>query len=54
MTTAGPMQRLWFMNSSFIAQEAGYLADRLNGERGATDEQKIRVAYRLLFGTRGH
>src|SRR5439155_26876574 len=50
MATAGPLQRLWFMNSSFVTQQARHLADRLNNDAGLTDEQKIRTAYRLLFG----
>jgi hypothetical protein len=50
MVTAGPLQRLWFMNSSFVTQQAQNLADRLNNGAGLTDEQKIRTAYRLLFG----
>ena len=50
MITAGPLQRLWFMNSSFVTQEARDLADRLNNDAGLTDEQRIRAAYRLLFG----
>jgi hypothetical protein len=50
MVTAGPLQRLWFMNSSFVTRQAQRLADRLNDDAGVTDEQKIRAAYRLLFG----
>ena len=38
------------MNSSFVTQQARHLAVRLNNDAGLTDEQKIRAAYRLLFG----
>ena len=48
--SAGPLQRLWFMNSSFVTQQARHLANRLNNDAGLADEQKIRAAYRLLFG----
>jgi hypothetical protein len=43
--TAGPLQRLFFMNSDFVRAQAKTLAERLEG----TDADKIRRAYRLLF-----
>ncbi|PYV11938.1 MAG: hypothetical protein DMG07_18115, partial [Acidobacteria bacterium] len=48
--TVGPLQRLYFLNSTFVSQAANALADRLSGERGATDPDKIKRAYRLIFG----
>jgi hypothetical protein len=49
MVTVGPLQRLWFMNNDFVASQTRSLVDRLNDDRGLTDEQKIGKAYRLLF-----
>ena len=46
MVTVGPMQRLFFMNSTFIAQQAKALADRLTGP---TDPDRIAQAYELLY-----
>lgn len=50
--TLGPVQRLFFLNNSFVAQEAKALADRLHAgaTSGSDDAEKIRQAYRLLFG----
>jgi len=47
--TVGPLQRLYFMNSSFIALQSKALAKRLEGEAGS-DEARITRAYRLLYG----
>jgi hypothetical protein len=44
--TLGPMQRLYFMNNSFVERQAKTLAARL---RGATGASKIDHAYRLLY-----
>ncbi len=49
MVTVGPMQRLYFMNSSFVAREAKALADRLAAGQGG-EAERIARAYRLLFG----
>jgi Protein of unknown function (DUF1553)/Protein of unknown function (DUF1549)/Planctomycete cytochrome C len=43
--TAGPLQRLFFMNSEFVHEQAKALAGRLEG----SDADKIDRAYRLLF-----
>ena len=45
-----PLQRLFFLNSDFVWQQAGLLVDRLNTEAEPDDSTKIRRAYRLLFG----
>jgi hypothetical protein len=47
--TVGPLQRLYFMNSSFIEVQSKALAKRLESE-AATDEVRITRAYRLLYG----
>jgi hypothetical protein len=44
-----PLQKLFFMNSSLVMNEAGLLAERLN-VAAPDDEARIRQAYRLLFG----
>ncbi len=49
MATVGPLQSLYFMNSSFVALEAGELAKRLDREADG-DENRIIRAYRLLYG----
>jgi hypothetical protein len=46
--TAGPLQRLFFMNSELVRAQAMALAARLSG----TDAEKIESAYRLLFARR--
>ena len=48
MVTVGPMQRLYFMNNSFVSLRASALAKRLASEAG--DEARVGRAYRLLFG----
>ncbi len=45
IVTNVPLQRLFWMNSGFIEQQAQALADRLAGDNPA----RIRGAYRLLF-----
>ena len=50
--TVGPLQRLYFMNSDFVAEEAQLLADRLNAAPPGKDENRIAEAYRLLYGRR--
>ncbi len=49
MVTLGPMQRLYFMNNSFVGLQAKTLAERLAAE-DADDGRRITRAYRLLFG----
>jgi hypothetical protein len=49
IVTVGPMQRLYFMNSAFIARQSKALADRLCKEQ-TDDTGRIRRAYELLFG----
>ncbi|MBI1790752.1 MAG: PSD1 domain-containing protein [Acidobacteria bacterium] len=45
--TLGPMQRLYFLNNTFVESQAKALAGRL---QGASDAARIDHAYRLLFG----
>lgn len=47
-TTNVPLQRLFFMNSDFVQQQAELLAQKLDGE--PTREARIQKAYRLIFG----
>ncbi len=47
-STNVPLQRLFFMNSSFVYRQAERLARRVNDE--GSDESRIRKAYRLLYG----
>jgi Protein of unknown function (DUF1553) len=43
-----PLQRLFFMNSSFVYRQAELFARRVYDE--GTDEKRIHKAYRLLYG----
>jgi hypothetical protein len=45
MVTVGPMQRLFFMNAPFVAEQSKALSVRLNGD----DAARIREAYELLY-----
>ena len=47
--TSGPLQRLFFMNNSFVLAQAKTLAERLQREAGASDAHRIERAYLLLF-----
>lgn len=47
-STNVPLQRLFFMNSEFMQQQAERLAERVGGE--PTEDARIRKAYRLVFG----
>jgi hypothetical protein len=47
-TTNVPLQRLFFMNSDFVQQQAELLAQKLEGE--PSREARIQKAYRLIFG----
>nr|MDQ2899750.1 DUF1553 domain-containing protein [Acidobacteriota bacterium] len=49
MITLGPMQRLYFMNNSFVGLQAKALANRL-AAKDSDDRARIARAYRLLFG----
>jgi mono/diheme cytochrome c family protein len=49
MVTVGAMQRLYFMNNSFVALQSKALADRLAAS-GGDASSRVRLAYRLLFG----
>lgn len=46
--TTVPLQRLFFMNSDFVQQQAEMLAQRVASEPGST--ARIQKAYRLIFG----
>ncbi len=43
-----PLQRLYFMNNAFVYAQSSKLADRVYVK--ATDEERIKELYRLLFG----
>jgi hypothetical protein len=45
LTTNVPLQRLYFMNSSFVEQQSAALADRFQGDT----ETRVRAMYRTLF-----
>ena len=45
LTTNVPLQRLFFMNSALVAEQAKALAARLKGE----DRARINQAYQILF-----
>jgi mono/diheme cytochrome c family protein len=47
-STIVPMQRLYFMNSSFVYKQADQLARRVSP--AGDDPERIRKAYELLFG----
>ena len=49
LVTVGPMQRLFFMNSPFVAQQSKALAERLTAAT-ADDGARIAQAYELLYG----
>jgi len=48
LVTVGPMQRLYFMNSAFVAARAQTLAQRV--ANAGDNPARIASAYRLLFG----
>ena len=52
MVTVGPLQRLYFLNNTFVMQQAKAVADRVNDDARSSDAEKIRKTYRLLFGRR--
>ena len=45
--TAGPLQRLYFMNNDFVASSAAAIVKRMDAVNG--NEAKIKRAYNLLF-----
>jgi hypothetical protein len=49
ITTDTPLQRLYFLNSEFVINQAKVLVSRLETMHPAHTEIKIRQAYRLLF-----
>ncbi len=49
LATVGPMQRLFFMNNSFVALQANAVSDRLTLME-TDDRARVTQAYRLLFG----
>ena len=49
LITNGPMQRLFFLNSDFIAQNAKALVERISREAGEDDAARLKRAYLLLF-----
>ena len=48
ITTATPLQQLFFLNSEFLEARAKALQSRLAGAKSA--EERIRQAYRIVFG----
>ena len=48
--TVGPMQRLYFLNSSFVMDQAAALAERLKKEVPDGTQPRIQRAYALLYG----
>ena len=48
--TVGPMQRLYFLNSSFVMDQATALAERLKKEVPDGTQPRIQRAYALLYG----
>jgi len=49
ITTDTPLQRLYFLNSEFIINQAQAIVSRLETVSSAGDEMKIRQAYQWLF-----
>ena len=49
MVTVGPLQRLYFLNSSFVMQQAQALAERIREDSDGDNASGIRRAYHLLF-----
>jgi hypothetical protein len=49
ITTVGPMQRLFFMNSGFVARQSEALVARVRRE-AAGDREQIGRMYELLYG----
>jgi cytochrome c553 len=49
LITNGPLQRLFFLNSDFIAEQASALVQRLAREAGESDLARLQRAYLLLY-----
>jgi hypothetical protein len=49
-STNVPLQRLFYLNSSFLLTNASALVKRLHAEVGGSDNDRIRRAYLLLYG----
>ena len=49
VVTSGPLQRLFFLNSGFMARQAEALVRRLAREAGESDRARIERAYQLLY-----
>jgi hypothetical protein len=52
LVTNGPLQRLFFLNSGFVAEQATALAARIERETGADPSAQVYRAYLLLYGRR--
>ena len=50
MRSITPLQALNLLNSEFIAQQAGFFADRLEKEGGSSREAQVRLAFQLAYG----
>jgi hypothetical protein len=48
--TLGPLQRLYFLNSSFVSEQSTMLSKRLEKEAGDANAPRIQRVYLLLFG----
>jgi len=48
--TVGPLQGLFFLNSSFVSKQAEAIGERLKKEAGEQAEARVRRAYGLMFG----
>src|SRR5579863_2546476 len=49
LTTNTPLQRLFFLNSTFVLRQADGLAERLAKDAGEDPRARIRRAYQLLY-----
>ena len=47
--TVGPLQRLFFLNNSFVIQQAEALAKRLEADAGLDEKARVSRAYELLY-----
>ena len=47
--TVGPLQRLFFLNNSFVIQQAEALAKRLQADAGSDEKARVSRAYELLY-----
>ena len=50
--TTVPQQALFMMNSSFVAEQARHVVNRLNTEIDESPEQRVQAVYGRLFGRR--